>query len=634
MRTSRTLGGAVALALTATGLAATPATAAPAWLPEAMVAEVPHDDPGPGVVDVDAAGTATAAYYASDALEAGVRDDRVIVATRAKGDAGWSGRQTFPSGAWDDPVLDVDAGGAAAVVYETDTQVVAALRPAGQRLFDAPVEVAGGPGRPFRPVVAVAPDGRVTVVYVVESDGGPPAYSLVARHWRAASGWSGPETLVSPSETEPHDLRIVADHDSTVTVAWAESFASAWTATRPPGGSFTVSPLVTAVGSSVADLAVGADGTVAVSWTTGLHPLFTPWMAVRPPGGVFTPEIELREAGDSPDGPVLAVAPNGVVVAAYTQSNVEMRTVVREVDGDLVHQSITVAPSAQSVPALGVGPDGAATLVWQAFDSGDQGTVLHASRRAPSGSFGPGEPVTLDREYYDAERPDLAVDAAGDVTVVYASNDALAPEPHRSVGSVVLDVAGPQLLWAASGPGTAGSAVPLAVSTTDWSEPVSVAWSFGDGTSGSGPSTSHVYAAAGTYAVSVTATDAVGNSSTATRQVSVGAAAPAKDTTAPVLSRAKLKPKQLPTGKGARLKVTSTEAGRLVGEVQRKKNGRWNDVGEKSWSLRAGANDRSFYGKAAQRRLASGKYRVLLTATDAAGNVSAEVRLRFRVDRS
>ena len=82
------------------------------------------------------------------------------------------------------------------------------------------------------------------------------------------------------------------------------------------------------------------------------------------------------------------------------------------------------------------------------------------------------------------------------------------------------------------------------------------------------------------------------------------------------------------------MRVTSTERAALAGVVQRRREGRWRAVGTKRWSLRAGANDRVFYGKTAEQRLTSGTYRVRLTATDLAGNTSASTTIRFRVDRS
>ncbi len=105
------------------------------------------------------------------------------------------------------------------------------------------------------------------------------------------------------------------------------------------------------------------------------------------------------------------------------------------------------------------------------------------------------------------------------------------------------------------------------------------------------------------------------------------------DTTAPVLSGVRLRPGLLPTGEGARLKVTSSERASLAGVVQRRREGKWQAVGTKRWSLAAGANTRTFYGKTSERRLRSGAYRVRLVATDPAGNSSATTSIRFRVDR-
>jgi hypothetical protein len=70
-----------------------------------------------------------------------------------------------------------------------------------------------------------------------------------------------------------------------------------------------------------------------------------------------------------------------------------------------------------------------------------------------------------------------------------------------------------------------------------------------------------------------------------------------------------------------------------VGVVQRKKNDEWKRAGTKRWTVLSGPNTRLFYGKTAQGRLRSGTYRVLLVASDAAGNASTEVRRRFGVDR-
>jgi PKD repeat protein len=56
-------------------------------------------------------------------------------------------------------------------------------------------------------------------------------------------------------------------------------------------------------------------------------------------------------------------------------------------------------------------------------------------------------------------------------------------------------------------------------------------WDFGDGTTGSGPSVQHAYAAAGTYTVVLTVTDDAGRIGTATTSVAVGTGNPTADFT-------------------------------------------------------------------------------------------------------
>ena len=140
----------------------------------------------------------------------------------------------------------------------------------------------------------------------------------------------------------------------------------------------------------------------------------------------------------------------------------------------------------------------------------------------------------------------------------------------------------------------------------------------------------------------MTAVDALGNTSTQTRLARRRRAAPhapaARASPAPTgrvagVVEGTVEPKVLPAARSATVRVTSSEAARLAGVVQRKTGGRWKTVGRKQWSVVAGANTEKLYGKAAQPRLMTGTYRVRLVATDAAGNASATTTIGFRVDR-
>ena len=242
--------------------------------------------------------------------------------------------------------------------------------------------------------------------------------------------------------------------------------------------------------------------------------------------------------------------------------------VTRETDGSVTTTPLGVGVGFASWIDAVVDLRGALTLAWQ--QAGGSFFVA-ASRRTAGGHVRDAGALT-DVTNGRADEPALGVAPTGDVTVVYAySADPSRVAPH--VRAQVLDVNAPTLTATVPATGTPGSALAMSAAASDVWGPVSVAWSFGDGATATGASVSHTYAA-GTYDVRVTATDGSGNTTTLTRTVTVAAVpsvAPVGDRTPPVLSRARLAPDLLPTGHGARLKVTSTEAGRLVGVVERRR---------------------------------------------------------------
>ena len=82
------------------------------------------------------------------------------------------------------------------------------------------------------------------------------------------------------------------------------------------------------------------------------------------------------------------------------------------------------------------------------------------------------------------------------------------------------DAAGPQLLGLqVPTMNTPGSPLTFSVTPLDVWSPVVTVWNFGDGASASGATVTHTYAVDGTFIATVTSTDAVGNSSSATGTV-------------------------------------------------------------------------------------------------------------------
>jgi PKD repeat protein len=183
-------------------------------------------------------------------------------------------------------------------------------------------------------------------------------------------------------------------------------------------------------------------------------------------------------------------------------------------------------------------------------------------------------------------------------------------------------------------------------------DPVSYAWSFGDGAEATGATASHAYAAEGAFAPTLTATDATGLSATTTGSVQVAVPPSAADTAdtagtgaaatsrPPVLSHLRQSAHRwLPGGHGRvpgtpigttfRFRLSSAATVRLV--FARRVGKRWVRVGALTRSAAAGADKVRFRGRLPTKRtLRPGRYRVAVAASDAAGT-SAPRFLRFTV---
>jgi hypothetical protein len=174
-----------------------------------------------------------------------------------------------------------------------------------------------------------------------------------------------------------------------------------------------------------------------------------------------------------------------------------------------------------------------------------------------------------------------------------------------------------------------------------------IRWDFGDGTRADGGNAAHTFTAPGDEQVTVTATDSVGNSVTLTRTVTVQAAAPAgnpvppvttppgspgvpppRDTTAPSLTRVSLTRARFKLRTGTAFRLTLSERATLSiaiahghtvsGTLVRKNAG-------------PGKLSVAFSGRFAKKALKPGTYTASITATDAAGNRSKVVHIRFAV---
>ncbi len=190
-------------------------------------------------------------------------------------------------------------------------------------------------------------------------------------------------------------------------------------------------------------------------------------------------------------------------------------------------------------------------------------------------------------------------------------------------------------------------------------------WDFGDGTTlaGGGPTPQHTYESSGTYTARLTVTndcagDAVFSGETVftgqtalcsgARQASTTRMIEVLDATPPIVSRLRIG-KRFAVGspkargaaaakrprRGTRIRYRLSEPAQVQIVIKKRAKGKRRAL-KKVTSLRgpgeAGANSRRFSGKTRKGRpLPPGAYRLLVTATDAAGNVSVPQQRAFRI---
>ena len=101
-----------------------------------------------------------------------------------------------------------------------------------------------------------------------------------------------------------------------------------------------------------------------------------------------------------------------------------------------------------------------------------------------------------------------------------------------------------------------------------------------------------------------------------------------------MLSRSKVRPRAVTRAVQVRVSTVTTEAAALKAVVQRRRDGSgWRRTKSVTWRAPVGKTARILYGKTKVKKLKPGAYRVRLTATDAAGNRSRTVTVRWRVTR-
>lgn len=589
---------------------------------------------------VNAHGDAVAVWSASNET---AMKDVVQVSSRPAGGA-WSAPHIVSEGAVFSGGQDVaiDAQGNATVIWseivgdpDPTWLVRAATRPSGGDWSD-PVDLSESAVN-SRPRLAVDPQGTVTAVWLGTAPhiSGTGTVDVVRSNSRTINGtWSSAGTVALSSEAGTSTAeapQVAVDAQGRATAVWG-SFSS--------GGGYIVQTARRATGGA--------------------------WGAASKLGDGFSPQV--------------AVDPQGNATAIWALSSPSSSTVLssgRTATGSWSNP----APMASGdddydvdYPFVTVDPQGNVTAIWARYNLTD--VIAQATRHlAGSSSWSPAADLTVGRPI--TAIPAVGTDPQGHTTMVWSSS-----EDPWSGSSTVFDPIGPELRNLTAPPSaTAGQQVDMSVNPVDAWSAVTVSWDFGDGQSASGAAVKHTYSSGGDYTVTITGTDAAGNTTQTTRQIPVvmvdlpppppppkpkdpepETKQPPPAPNAPVLSgfqqsntrwltrKVKRGPRlpvgttfrfQLDRAAQVRLAFSQIVAGRRVNgrcvkatKSNRKKPrcDRAQAAGTLNVTGKAGANSVAFQGKLGGRTLPAGRYRVLVTAL-ADGKSSTTASAQFTIAR-
>jgi hypothetical protein len=566
----------------------------------------------------------------------------------------------------------VGPGGEVLAGYVAGGELQLAARPAGGAF--GPLRSLG-PSSNEPPEMAFLADGSAVIAW--QRPGGGKEPQVVPR---AANGELGPvQTFALPTENPP-SLTVGPGGQVLLAYRVIDAGTSIVSALRPAGeATFRDTQLVSgdSTASTFGGSPVGAfrpDGSAELLWVTNestppAPPFFTPGVAsvlrwnsrgAAPSAPWGTAQV--LEAGSSTTSPVpftpisdpdLAVDAAGASMATWTYTTGPASPTTR------TSRRAAGAPAMSAPTQYGTGgwfaqleplaPGIVSTVLEFAGDL--RGGFVGGAGEAPTHLLQDGEPSSPPQATL-ASQPEV-VAAAWTVTP---------PSEDTTLRTTYYDNV-PPVIGAQLPRAEVGEPVTLDAAASDrLAPPVAVRWDLGGGLTAEGQKASAAFGRPGSFPISITATDAVGNTVTEQRTLTVA------DTRKPVLSKVRLSRKRFRVGpkrtaltaakRGTRLSFTSSEAGRAAIAAQQARKGwrkgkrcvarrprtkpgakrpkvctRWVARGTLRRGVAAGANRVAFSGKLGRKALRRGRYRFSMRVTDGAGNRSARKRIGFRIVR-
>jgi hypothetical protein len=394
-----------------------------------------------------------------------------------------------------------------AVWVREQTRVEASERPAGGS-WSTPVPLSAS-----EPILglkaAMAPDGSASVVWSTGS--ASPNYRLRAVTKLAGGGWSEPATLEGPGNFVSPS-RIATDATGRMVAVWAvgPSTTAINTAVRPPGTAIWGSTQTLAATGAFADVALDGSGNAIAVWSEGTSGSRKIRAAARAAGaGVWDSAEDVTPVATDRLSARVSFEGNGTPIVTWLQNVGTSRYGVyfaRRVSSAWT-AGVKLSFATRNASDHGIVPmAGNRTLVW--FRENETPFGLVGVFAPTGGTFGDARAITPDNIATSSYA--VAADGLGHPIAAFINNSdfTLKVSAYDAIGPVISGLTVPASA-------SAGDHIGVSATVADaWSPPQSIAWTFGDGSAGFGASADHVFATAGNFGVSATATDALGNATT------------------------------------------------------------------------------------------------------------------------
>jgi PKD repeat protein len=244
--------------------------------------------------------------------------------------------------------------------------------------------------------------------------------------------------------------------------------------------------------------------------------------------GANSTSLSLDDFQESGSGPYTYTATyNGGTDGTYTATLTRAESIESDVVEANRSDSATVDARSPVIDAVSLSDatdndgvvDASDTVAISATVTGDVGTVS-----ADLSAFGAGN-VTLTRASGDTYEASAQVDAGttdGNYAVTVTARDGQGNQNASTTGTLEVDSADLTVSLGSGKRALEGEQLSFSPEfVSNAAGDVSYDWSFGDGSSETGESVTHVYTEPGTYTVALTVTDADGNTATATATVDV-----------------------------------------------------------------------------------------------------------------